>query len=68
MDEKGLQNGANGTDGVNGKNDLPIKIQADVVPMPSGEITADPDAHLTEAEKAAAVRRLLLVALSILLT
>jgi hypothetical protein len=65
MDEKdtmAAQNGVNGTNGVNGKHseiEKPPIAEKDEVEMPSGEIIPDPDAHLSEEERIAAVRKFL---------
>lgn len=65
MDEKdtaAAQNGVNGTNGVNGEHseiEKPPVAEKDQVEMPSGEIIPDPDAHLSEEERIAAVRKFL---------
>lgn len=60
MDEKNTelpQNGVNGTNGLNGESEIhkPEYAEKDTVEMPSGEVIHDPDAHLSEEEKIAAV-------------
>lgn len=62
MDEKdaaAAPYGVNGTNGINGEHaeiEKPPITEKDQVEMPSGELIQDPDAHLSEEEKIAAVR------------